>query len=504
MGLHNDEHKKKLIEEGKYKEYDNIFCPYCFNKGNGPMSHTDVQFRSNTYFKKEDLDSMDDIQYGSQEYKKYHSFISGEDPVYNTFWENYGGRSELEPKGMVLGDVVPWERPIISDKKISRLLTDAQGFVEGCVDIFGKESFNRVCPYCHNPLPTQFGKYPVENISVIGIHGAGKTVYLAQLLKYMGNYASALGMSCIKTSSRVNEFIAKNDPNNYDASSQKRTAVQSTVSGKLSQPLCYLLTTDKSVKKMIVLYDIAGEDCKTQQQLQKFAPFIKKSSGILVLIPPKQIGFLDDSDVNDNFETLDPHTAINEITNILPQNNEGKCEIPIALCISKVDKLVHGKHQILPQDTIVLQDVIMYKKGEPVFNGDDYTAVHKAVKPIFEKNAFNVITTLKNNYEKSNYFAFSSIKCGVDENTKVPISEAFPVRIEEPIYWLFKQFGYISVHGSIPIPNPREEIITRRCGFIARRTESKTVEIKTEEDVIKWNYSQTLDEGERWNLYKNE
>lgn len=502
MALHNEEHKKKLIEEGKYKEYENIFCPYCFNKGNGPMSHTDVQFRSNTYFKEDDLDSME-VQYGSQEYKKYHSFISGEDPIYNQFWNDYGKRTEIEPKGMALGDVVPWERPIISDNRISRLLTDSQGFVEGCVDVFGKESYNRVCPYCHNPLPTQFGKYPVENISIIGINGAGKTVYLAQLLKYMGKYAANIGMSCVKTSSRVNEFIANNDPNNYDTSNKTRTVVQSTVSGKLSQPLCYLLTNNKSVKKMIVLYDIAGEDCKTPEQLQKFAPFIKRSSGILILIPPAQLGFLDGSDNKNDYEALDAHTAINSITNILPQNNEGKCEIPIALCISKADKLVYGKDNILPQDTIVLQDVSMYKKGEPIFNGNEYASVHKVVKSILEDNILDVTTTLKNNYEKSNYFAFSSIKCGVDEDTKVPISEAFPVRIEEPIYWLFKQFGYIRTYGSIPIPNPYEETITRRCGFMGRRTESKTIEIKTEEDVIKWNHSRTLDEGERWRLYED-
>lgn len=502
MGLHNDEHKKKLIETGKYREYDNIFCPYCFNKGHGPMSHTDVQFRSNTYFKEEDLDSMD-IQYGSNEYNQYHSFVSGEDPVYQQFWKNYGETTELKPKGMALGETVPWERPIISDDKISKLLMDSQGFVEGCVDIFGKESFNRVCPYCHNPLPTQFGKYPVENISIVGINGAGKTVYLAQLLKHMGKYSANIGMSCVKTSSRVNEFIENNDPNNYDSSSKTRTAVQSTVSGKLSQPLCYLLTNNDSVKKMIVLYDIAGEDCKSQEQLQKFAPFIKRSSGILVLIPPAQLGFLDESDNQSDFESLDAHTAINSITNILPQNNAGKCEIPIALCISKADKLVYGKHRILPPDTIILQDVSIQKIGEPIFNGSEYSYVHKIVKPIFEENIYDVTTTLKNNYERSNYFAFSSIRCGIDENTKVPISEAFPVRIEEPIYWLFKQFGYISTNEQVPIPYPHCEAITRTKGLLARKKESKTIEIKTEEDVIKWNKALKLDEKERWNLYEN-
>ena len=67
------------------------------------------------------------------------------------------------------------------------------------MDDFGKPTYRRVCPYCHNPLPMGFGKHRVKNISIIGITGAGKTVYISQLLKGMTEYAAKSGLGAFFT-----------------------------------------------------------------------------------------------------------------------------------------------------------------------------------------------------------------------------------------------------------------------------------------------------------------
>ena len=133
------------------------------------------------------------------------------------------------------------------------------GFVTQAVDLFGKTTHSRVCPYCHNPLPLGFGKNKVKYISIIGITGSGKTVYISQLLKGMTDYASKVGLNAFFTSDHETNFILNNQVK------QGKPLPDSTSPKRLSQPMFYDIVRDENgVQKTdtIVLYDIAGENCR--------------------------------------------------------------------------------------------------------------------------------------------------------------------------------------------------------------------------------------------------
>ena len=59
---------------------------------------------------------------------------------------------------------------------------------------------------------------------------------------------------------------------------------------------------------------------------------------------------------------------------------------------------------------------------------------------------------LYNNYWVYNFFAFTALGCAVEEsevNGSCPVGPVLPKRIEEPLFWLFNQYGYIGENESI-------------------------------------------------------
>ena len=114
---------------------------------------------------------------------------------------------------------------------MKKLITDADGFVVKCIDILGHESSSRVCPNCHNPLPLSYGKKPVKMISIIGVTGSGKTVYISQLLKHIDEDVNKAGLAAFYLSPNESDFVehnkvAKNVP-----------LPDATTPGMLSQPI---------------------------------------------------------------------------------------------------------------------------------------------------------------------------------------------------------------------------------------------------------------------------
>ena len=62
------------------------------------------------------------------------------------------------------------------------------------------------------------------------------------------------------------------------------------------------------------------------------------------------------------------------------------------------------------------------------------------------------------NYSVYNYFAFTALGCDVSDDGK-PIGPILPKRIEEPLFWLLHQLGYID--SDVPIFQPGRKNI--RC-----------------------------------------
>lgn len=474
-----------------------ITCPYCFKT----MKDTEVHFRSEKINSGEnniipdEYDDIDDFlnRYKGEDkeellakYQDWDFFAAKTDEIYNQFWNKYNGTTEADPADEYL-ETRAYLRPIInpSDKEHQRYLKRQQDGSYYCKSKLSDESEwashielaseeicrRRVCCHCHNPLPDHYGKNPVKFVTVIGITGAGKTVYLSQLLRGMPEYCAKVGMTAIANNASINNFLEDN------RIAADEPLPGSTPISRFQQPLFYEMISEtedgKRETKTLVLYDVAGEVFKSQSLVEKFAPFIEHADGIIVLIDPMQFKVV--SGVSKDGKMLDyPVTVMTAIHNLMSNGDESiKCETPFAVCISKADtKEVQNVFNDKVKD-LLLNDVQGIQDKErgyylPQFNAVQYTALEKELFLFIQKNEPTLATLMRNSYVWYDYFAFTALGCEVADKElengseyQCPVGPVIPKRIEEPLLWILYKLGYIGKNADLP-----NEICCPNCGSI--------------------------------------
>ena|GEM_PF-3288184 len=435
-----------------------IMCPYCFEE----FSHSSVWFRMETVFEseedcdphklgrtKEEIELLGDKAV-LEKFEQNRCFLSGESEKYKKFWARFSGGSGEKATTNKAGreiEIPPQKRPVlpVNSPLIKFTKTSEAGILYSARDIYGVETTRRICPECHNPLPAKYGENEVKLVSVIGITASGKTVYLSQLCRHFSEFCSEVGITSTPTSKAAMDF--------RDANPIKmgEKLPEGTLAGGLSQPLCFDLSIRKSnqlITNTIVFYDISGENCVDEKQMEKFGCFIKHSGAIILLLDPNQQF---DGDYKNS-----PENVMDAIYNYFQEKDQIK-KVPVCVTISKGD-MVAG--QIIKNN---IENVVAIKnqRGQslPLFNSEDYGTVQREVKTFVRNHEHRLRTCLINFFDIYNYFLVSALGTSVaeikDESGEVfmtPAAPPFPKRIEEPIYWLFYQFGYIDCKGAIPPP----------------------------------------------------
>jgi hypothetical protein len=439
----------------------------------------DPQYMSRS---KEEIELSGDREILSK-YEQNLSFLAGESEKYQKFWESFSGgsgeKATTNKEGIEI-EISPQRRPILSANNplIKFIKTNDEGIFYLARDVFGRETTRRVCPDCHNPLPAKYGANPVRFVSIIGITASGKTVYLSQLCKHFSSLCSEVGITSTPTSKAAMDF--------RDANPIKmgEKLPEGTQAGGLSQPLCFDLSIRKKssslgddiVSNTIVFYDISGENCVDENQMEKFGGFVKHSSAIILLLDPNQ-------QFEGDYKNA-PENVMDAIYNYFPNKEQIK-SMPICVTISKGDTVAN---QIISSH---LSDVVTIKnsrgQSKPLFNAEDYHDIQKGVKSFIHNHEHKLRTRLNNLFDIYNYFIVSALGTSVKEmeegNVKfmTPAAPPSPKRIEEPLYWLFSNFGYIGVHGKVPPPEappPKPKPKTWSCVYESCLTEKIPVKNK--------------------------
>ncbi|GFH42506.1 hypothetical protein Hs30E_10570 [Lactococcus hodotermopsidis] len=447
-----------------------ITCPYCFTH----FKDDEVHFRMETVFTEEKLDpknesrsreeiemdsrfSSDEIKAQIAEYERREKFMKQEDLVYEAFWQEFGGTTE---KSSVSRDgkapsVMPFQRPIFNPKnpqhaqffgspQRKRDVLNEHGMIYAAIDCFGKKTERRVCPHCHNPLPGAYGKYPVKFVSVIGITGAGKTVYLSQICKYIANQLSYFSITVTPTTIYAKEYIEANP-----VIMGKKLPIGSPPE-QLMQPLCFDLMYQQDNKELyhtFVFYDIAGENCVDPEKMKGFGRFVEHADGILIVIDPEQF--------TEASSTAQPVKVLKTIHQVFQNKHSDEVRnLPIAICISKGDKIAQEMIQQNLDDIQPIQDNSGFYL--PKFNANNYNDIHDAIKGFVQRNDNELHMRMHNLYANYNYFLFSAIGTstkkieGTDLDT--PAGPPIPKRVMEPIAWLLLKYKFIACQGELHEP----------------------------------------------------
>lgn len=436
-----------------------ITCPFCFKE----FDDTDVKFRSEFVNGKE-LDEFND------QYERHEAelFSRGMSSTYKNWW---GGdsfaTSEKDPAATAAKDVQPYERPVIDPSsstwqnyllpigngdnyKSKFLIRDNDGMVAHIKlrhTALHEEitCSRRVCPRCHNPLPENFGKTPIITIPIIGVMGAGKTVYMSSLLSNISSYVTSVGYTGAVSTNGVYAFRQSNkvgignplpNPTNPEL---------------VQQPLCFVmnkpLTGIKLASYTVVLYDLAGEyfndDAEHNILIEEKhrRPLLEHADGIILLIDPGQLTGKDKK----NPAVI----ALDKIQNVLLSGGSlgTKAETPIAICTPKADSPEFKAFFGSEIQELATQGVDYDKQAKKI-PAEQYNKLNDGLREVMQINDDNGIYPQTYNYQMSRFFAFSAVNGELIEGG-ILTDRPFPKRIEDPLLWLLAKNGYCDVEGNL-------------------------------------------------------
>lgn len=465
-----------------------ITCPYCFGK----FEHDQVHFRSERATVglcdaiPSDYDDFDDFVLNYRgadkesilaQCQEWEFFREGEDKEYARFWKSHGGTTTEQ----ISRNKASYRRRVINPADSSHrrylkvqdqnggVLRYQDGFVTSIRLNTGELCTQRVCPYCHNPLPNQYGRHETRFIAVIGVTGAGKTVYLSQLIRGFDDYVVRGGLASLKTTDSPMQFLNNNPINT------RVPLPGSTPPGNFLQPLFYDLSkTDESGRLKVytlVIYDVAGENCSMDAE-SWFGEFIGNMHGVFLLIDPVQFRVVQGAAYEDEIEQKGrPSDALQALHHYISGGSSGaKCEVPLAVCISKSDMEI--VQDVMGEELAdALQEDVepVYDAGGNLlsqFNAKQYNPIAVKLHDFIKQNELALEQLIGVNYACYNYFAFTSLGCGVDESG-IPEGPILPRRIEEPLLWLFHNFGFIGSNDRVvdygaPCPHCKSTLNRRR------------------------------------------
>lgn len=323
----------------------------------------------------------------------------------------------------------------------------------------------RLCPHCHNKLPIGFGIKDTLIISIIGDTFSGKTVYLTVLIKELLKGTNAFDASLIPIGEKniLQDYI-----NNYTQKIyvEKRLPQASPV--QILPPLIYNYTysylneynnkVDKSIN--VVLYDIAGENCREKTTLDKKGLNVKNSDGIILLLNPLAINNISNYYTSEGMVTGDTTTESQyEIISALYDNFLGednkKSTIPIACVISKADIFLNEEVKLPFFDSHPYSKVLTKNyNGETKHNGyldkDDIESLSYDVEEFLKWTQSNeFLAAIKKHFENFNFFSMSALNQmpvrklidGIEKS--VIAKEIKPFRVVDPFYWILSQNKYL-------------------------------------------------------------
>ena len=434
--------------------------------------------RTRTEIENDFFYKADDIKEQLRLYELRKNFLVHEDKKYEEFWSKYGTTTEKsssadQTKGML---VEPYLRPVFDPNNSAhtqffskpheeRDTSYEDGMVYAAIDCFGKKTERRVCPHCHNLLPgSSYGRYPVTFISVIGVTRAGKTVFLSQMCRTFGNKLANLGIVANPMSTAARLYVDENPVK------EGKKLPEGTPPKTLLQPLCFELAYRENGglrRQTVVFFDIAGENCvppdskeSVDYNMRNFGPFVENSHAIMLVIHPEQLRHNDD--------TYESVAVLNTIHAVFEKKFDGgSIPVPIAVCVSKGDLIVEELGFSELSDIVFAAD----KNGKvlPAFNAEDYNQIHDAIQGYIEMSDSELCSQLYILYDNYNYFVFSALGTGTKKiegtDFETPASTVAPVRVMEPVLWLFKKLGFVKSHG---VTHEAEDWICDTCGWRCR------------------------------------
>ncbi|WFA76178.1 hypothetical protein PFZ59_01410 [Streptococcus suis] len=379
--------KKEVVEEIGLLERVHR-CPFCFEQ----VRANDVHFRSSW---EEDI---------------------VDDPLFDAYCQKNGIATEAKSAFFTL-----------EDSEIINKEVKEDGVIIGIETNDGRYHRTKLCPKCHNDLPTDFGHYPLINISLYGTTMSGKSTYLYELLNIAPNkIATSHGGAMFPIGNDYERILEK------IRGQESQVAAATTVSEYLP-PVIYKLTINGHTY-LCAICDIAGESVHNDEQMLNKLNQFRYSDGLIMLVHPD----VDSINTGNNRNALDGLQQNNRMITSFNNHLNRRIDARLAVVLGKSDRLQQR------------EDATNYSKlfeDTDRLNASDLRTINSQVRAylgkIEQRNFMNAIDEFYPNdeeFEKHHYFAVSCLGADPDENGGIDFIHN-STRLIEPFLWILRGAG---------------------------------------------------------------
>lgn len=213
----------------------------------------------------------------------------------------------------------------------------------------------------------------------------------------------------------------------------------------LRVPLIYRMVFGNGRSLDLVIFDAAGEDMEDEDILRVQYRYILNAHGLVFLIDPLQFPgvrqTLPESTVEnlEPVEPIDPLAIVSRVLNIFEQERglkpTEKIKVPVVFALSKIDTL---RGIVNPAVSSFLSD--SYHPGG--FNLKDFErASQEIVDHLQVWDSPQPVYTASEKFANHTFTGVSAFGTTPDRDLKIDILA--PIRLADPLLWLFYKFGLI-------------------------------------------------------------
>jgi hypothetical protein len=302
-----------------------------------------------------------------------------------------------------------------------------------------------LCPECGFPILDSDADSLSLSISLVGSQGSGKSHYLSVLIDELKNSVSP-AYSCSLFPLGGDDTLSLYEKQYYRRLFVDNQCLASTAQDEVS-PLIYSLvfqneTRSKSVNLMF--YDSCGANFETITAMANHNRSVYHAGGILFMIDPTQVPAVAEWQASRGGRICDSDAGalLTRIVHLVRtgsgQKNLGKkLDIPIAVCLTKLDTL----RPMLDAASFLRAPSRHLREGS--FDSDDFEACSLEAQSLIEFwGGGELVRQVNTQFANVGFFGVSSL--GGEPSESGGVHHIAPHRVTDPLLWLLWKCKAIS------------------------------------------------------------